>query len=113
MEICLNCQFIALILKGLQAGGGGGRECGGVLEIISLIGMSEFPVIKLRSANLHLLNIQNNLGFNQVISEAELRVMRGQMRLLVVAVAKSPKAVMSSIALEVISYIERNILHCR
>lgn len=86
---------------------------GGVLEIISLLGMSDFPVIKLRSANLHLLNIQNNLGFNQVISEAELKVMQGQMGLFVVAVAKSPKTVMSSIALEVISYTERNILHCR
>lgn len=86
---------------------------GGVLEIISLLGMSDFPVIKLRSANLHLLNIQNNLGFNQVISEAELRVMQGHMRLLLVAVAKSPRAVMSFVALEVISYTERKILHCR
>lgn len=61
IKISSNCQFVALILKGYWAGDWGrwGRP------------ESSFPsqgwVISLLSANLHLLNIQNNSGLNQVI----------------------------------------------
>lgn len=67
----------------------------GFLKLVSLLEMSDFPSIRLQSANLPLLNIQKDLGFNQVISEAELRVTQRQMGVLVAHFAKSPKAVMS------------------
>lgn len=41
----------------------------GFLKLVSLLEMSDFPSIRLQSANLPLLNIQKDFGFNQVISE--------------------------------------------
>lgn len=67
----------------------------GFLKLVSLLEMSDFPSIWLQSANLPLLNIQKDFGFNQVISEAELRVTQRQMGVLVAPVTKFPKAVMS------------------
>lgn len=67
----------------------------GFLKLVSLLEMSDFHSIWLQSANLPLLNIQKDFGFNQVISEAELRVTQRQMGVLVAPVAKFPKAVMS------------------
>lgn len=43
----------------------------GFLKLVSLLEMSDFPSIRLQSANLPLLNNQKDFGFNQVISEAE------------------------------------------
>lgn len=80
----------------------------GFLKIVSLLPMSDFPSIRLQSANLPLLNIQNNFGFNQVISKADLRAMQRQMRVLLAHVSKSSKAVMSPFALILINYTEKD-----
>lgn len=44
----------------------------GFLKIVSLLEMSDFHSFGLQSANLPLLNIQKDFGFNQEISKAQL-----------------------------------------
>lgn len=69
IKIWSNCEFIAVIMKGMSSGRKRERERGRVERSF----YSKGWVISLLSTNLQLLNIQNNFGLNQVIQWSRVK----------------------------------------